>query len=261
MRAKKISQNPGRIPAVAGSRPTSPPRFGALHLRRKTFQGWGRTPLVVGTIHSPGSLRRALRASKGAVDFFELRVDHFADSPELLLRAAPRLCSPIIVTVRHHREGGAGRLNWARRAELFARFLPVADLIDVELRSVEKLADTLFAARNGGVRVIVSDHYFHSTPSRARLLETIHRGEAAGADIVKIAALASTCGDLGRLLALFDRPRTVPLSVMGIGAMGKVSRLLLGVAGSVLNYGYLHQPQVPGQWEATLLKRRIAEFP
>jgi hypothetical protein len=28
----------------------------------------------------------------------------------------------------------------------------------------------------------------------------------------------------------------------------------------VLNYGYLDEPQVPGQWEATLLKKRVGEL-
>jgi hypothetical protein len=28
----------------------------------------------------------------------------------------------------------------------------------------------------------------------------------------------------------------------------------------VLNYGYLDEPQVSGQWEATLLKQRLAEL-
>jgi 3-dehydroquinate dehydratase-1 len=57
-----------------------------------------------------------------------------------------------------------------------------------------------------------------------------------------------------------SKPGKLPLSVMGMGAYGKVSRLLLARAGSVLNYGYLDEPQVSGQWEATLLKQRLAEL-
>ena len=47
---------------------------------------------------------------------------------------------------------------------------------------------------------------------------------------------------------------------MGMGRLGKISRLLLAQAGSVLNYGYLDQPNASGQWEATLLKKRLAEL-
>ena len=46
---------------------------------------------------------------------------------------------------------------------------------------------------------------------------------------------------------------------MGMGPMGRVSRLVLAAAGSCLNYGYLDRAQVPGQWPAAELKRRIAE--
>ena len=38
-----------------------------------------------------------------------------------------------------------------------------------------------------------------------------------------------------------------PLSVMGMGKFGKLSRPLLACAGSVLNYGFLDAVQVPGQ--------------
>ena len=47
---------------------------------------------------------------------------------------------------------------------------------------------------------------------------------------------------------------------MGMGRFGKVSRLLFAQAGAVLNYGYLDKPNASGQWEATLLKKRIAEL-
>ena len=47
---------------------------------------------------------------------------------------------------------------------------------------------------------------------------------------------------------------------MGMGTFGKISRLLLAQAGSVLNYGYLDQPNASGQWEAVLLQKRLAEL-
>lgn len=47
---------------------------------------------------------------------------------------------------------------------------------------------------------------------------------------------------------------------MGMGRFGKISRLLLAQSGSILNYGYLDRPNASGQWEATLLKKRLAEI-
>lgn len=227
---------------------------------KKTSRSLRTRPQVVGAVHSPGALRRALRLQPGEVDFLEIRVDAFALDPLPVLRALPRLRAPLIITVRHPAEGGANRLTFARRRALFAEFLPFASSVDLELRSATQLATTIAAARARGVRVIISEHHFKTMPSAARLRQTIRRAHFAGADICKIAALADTPAALARLLALFARTPPLPLSVMGMGRLGKVSRLLLAQAGSVLNYGYLDAPNASGQWEAVLLQKRLAEL-
>jgi 3-dehydroquinate dehydratase I len=214
----------------------------------------------VAAVHSAGALRRAEEIQPGEVDFLEIRVDNFAPDPAPVLEVLPRLRVPLLVTVRHPGEGGANRLTLARRRELFAQFLPWATLIDVELRSWEKLADTIVAARRSGAKVIASAHHFHSMPSSAQLQRTIRRARQAGADVCKIAALASTPAALSRLLLLMEKKQPLPVSVMGMGRFGKISRLLLAQAGSVLNYGYLDRPNASGQWEATVLQQRLGEL-
>ena len=217
-------------------------------------------PQVVGTVHSPGALLCALKIRPGEVDFLEIRVDNFATNADALLTALPKLRVPLIVTVRHPAEGGLNQLSFARRRELYARFIPHAALIDVELRSFEKLASTLAAARRVGVKIIGSAHHFRSTPSSTSLQRSVNQAKKAGADLCKLAARADTLPALGRLLVPLARPQPLPLSVMGMGRFGKISRLLLAQAGSVLNYGYLDRPNASGQWEARLLKSRLAEL-
>jgi 3-dehydroquinate dehydratase-1 len=151
-------------------------------------------------------------------------------------------------------------LSIPQRRDLYARFLPFATCIDVELRSLEKLAGTVAEARRAGVKLIVSAHHFRSMPSAVRLQWTIRQAHAAGADICKLAALADSAAALEPLLKTLSRQQPVPLSVMGMGRFGKISRLLLAQAGSVLNYGYLDRPNASGQWEARLLKKRLAEL-
>jgi 3-dehydroquinate dehydratase-1 len=217
-------------------------------------------PQVVAAVHSLGALRRAEKIQPGQVDFLEIRVDNFALDPTSLLKVLPKLRVPLLVTVRHPVEGGAHGLSFARRAELFAKFLPFATLIDVELRSWEKLTGTIAAARRVGVKIIASTHHFHALPSALSLQRTIRRAHAAGADICKIAALADTPVAISRLLAPLAKKQSLPLSMMGMGKFGKISRLLFAQAGSVLNYGYLDRPNASGQWEATVLKKRLAEL-
>ncbi len=219
----------------------------------KTFQ-------VVGTIPSRAALSCALRLPVGAVDLLEMRVDHFADDVRPLVRALPRLPAPLIVTVRHASEGGAALLPVARRRELYAQFLPAAACIDVELRSVRELAATIAEARKRGVRVILSAHFFKSTPALSRLETLRDRAFAAGADVFKVATLTRTVADVMTLASLLSGSPRRALSVMGMGRFGKMSRPLLACAGSVLNYGFLDAAQVPGQWPAPLLKERLAEY-
>ena len=215
---------------------------------------------VVGAIPSPAALSCALRLQPGAVDLLELRVDHFAADPRPLLRALPRLPAPLVVTVRHPLEGGAGDLGFPRRRELYAQFLSTAKFIDIELRSVRQLASTIAEARVHGVQLILSVHFFKTTPSLARLESLRDRAFAAGADIFKVATLTSTLPNVLTLATLLARSPRRAISVMGMGAFGKLSRVLLANAGSVLNYGYLDAVQVPGQWPAPLLKERLAEY-
>ncbi len=209
---------------------------------------------------SPGALRRAVRIEPGQVDLIELRVDSFSDNPVALYQEARKLKVPLIVTVRHPAEGGVNDLGFARRAELYAQFLPLAAYLDIELCSLEKLSSTVRAARAAGVLVIASFHDFKATPSAAKLRQIIRAAHRAGADICKIAARADTPAALASLFALLAEKPPLPLSVMGMGTFGKISRLVCAQAGSVLNYGYLDRANASGQWEATLLTKRLAEL-
>jgi 3-dehydroquinate dehydratase-1 len=227
---------------------------------QKTSNLQKRRSNIVGTIPSSAALACALKLKPGAVDAFELRVDHFAGDPTPLLRAAPRLKAPLIVTVRSPLEGGANRLNDKQRRELLARFFPFADALDLELRSAEAFADTIAEARACKVAVILSCHDFRRTPSIRTLAARLSLAKAARADIFKVATLTNTPADLHTLLGFLTRGADLPLSVMGMGKFGKISRLLFAQAGSVLNYGYLDTVQVPGQWPAVVLKERLAEL-
>jgi 3-dehydroquinate dehydratase len=69
------------------------------------------------------------------------------------------------------------------------------------------------------------------------------------ANIFKIATRTDTPLELGRLLDLVTTKNIhVPVSAMGIGRLGAISRVLLSRAGSALVYGSLsRQTQVEGQ--------------
>ena len=215
---------------------------------------------VVGTIHTPPGLRGALNLNRTDVDFLELRADAFADSPNKVLAVLPKLKLPLILTVRHPLEGGAQRLARAERLELFRLFLPFATLIDVELRCAKQFASVIEEAHSRGAGVILSHHDFVRTPAQNRLHDLASLAKQLGGDIFKVATTTGSPSDLVTLLGFLGDEKRIPLSVMGMGRLGKVSRLLFSQAGSRLNYGYLDKAQVKGQWPAPLLKKRVAEL-
>lgn len=226
---------------------------------------------VVGIVHNPRALVAAQKLCPGAVDFLELRIDAFAALPHAdeeltrLENVAGSLPAPLIVTVRHLKEGGSGQLPVAQRRNLFKRFLTFATLIDVELRSAAQLSDVLHEARARGIGTMLSHHDFQATPSLKRLQELARRAKEAECTIFKVATMAHTAEALTTLMQFLTSQsgahRCGPAyAVMGMGDFGKISRLVLAQAGSVLNYGYLDKPQVPGQWPAELLKKRLLEL-
>jgi 3-dehydroquinate dehydratase-1 len=216
---------------------------------------------VVGTIHSPAALAEARRLKAGDVDFLEVRVDHFVDDLSGLLTAIRKLAAPLIVTVRHPQEGGAAALSVARRNDLYRQFLPFAALIDIELRSAKALEAVLRDAKRAGICRILSWHDFNKTPSLAELQTRFEKAGAFAPEIIKFATRARTAKDLARLMEFQAGARRKPaLSLMGMREFGKISRLALAQAGSVLNYGYLGELQVPGQWPARVLKERLHEI-
>ncbi|MEO6052832.1 MAG: type I 3-dehydroquinate dehydratase [Chthoniobacterales bacterium] len=212
---------------------------------------------VVGTLHSSGGIASAGKHRK-ALNAVEFRADLLP--AQVRSSALRKLPLPVIWTVRSVSEGGKGPENVLKRTALYDEGLDVASLIDVELASVAKLKETVRSAQAHRCRLILSFHDFKATPSVARLRQTIRRAEDAGADIVKIAATVDSLAALLRLMSVFDFSNKLPLSVMGMGRFGKVSRLLCAQAGSVLNYGWLDKPQVSGQWAAEELAARFAEL-
>ena len=195
-----------------------------------------RRPRIVGVIASSADLDRAVRMRRQP-DLFELRLDRLAGLTERVENLLPQLRTPLIVTARHPREGGAGELGLRRRRDLLVRFLRHTNYIDIELRSARALQPLLKFAANKNVRRIISFHNFKSTPNVRILAAKARQAKSHGADIFKVATRTDNPIELGRLLEFMTNNRLdLPLAVMGIGKLGAISRVLLARAGSALIY-------------------------
>jgi len=203
-----------------------------------------RPQKIIGVIFSYADLERALRMRRPP-DLFELRLDRLLATP------VPELPAPLIITARDPREGGANNLSPARRRALLLEFLPRAKYVDVELGSARAL-------QHGRHKVgtIISFHDLESTPSAARLDDIASRARSLGAAIVKVATRTDTAAQLDRLLDFFERQReAADVVAMGMGKLGRASRLELWRRGCLLNYAHLGSPAASGQLSIRELRR------
>jgi 3-dehydroquinate dehydratase I len=218
-------------------------------------------PLVVGAV----SRRETLHTLSGVpapvdeCDVIELRLDSLGMAAPEVHEHVKSLAVPILITARDPDEGGDGRLSVVDRIALLESHLDVAALMDVELRSALDLQGVISKAKARGVGVIGSFHDFNSTPADEVLRGAVDFGLQFKLDCVKIATTLHNADDLARLIHLLASEKRIPLSVMGMGGLGRVSRITLARCGSILNYGYLGESNAAGQLPARRLKEILKE--
>jgi 3-dehydroquinate dehydratase I len=148
-----------------------------------------------------------------------------------------------------------------RRRLLLAAIEAGAAFVDVEAEAGPRLRDRLVsAARSRNCRVIVSHHDFRRTPPRPELEAVVRRAFEAGADIAKVACRVREIRDNARLLGLLDLG--VPLVVVGMGRLGRLTRIAAPLLGSLFTYASLGagRETADGQLDAASLERILLEL-
>jgi 3-dehydroquinate dehydratase I len=215
------------------------------------------SPKIVGVIFSATDLQRAL-TMRNPPDLFELRLDGLVHVIDTVRKAIAKLPAPFIATARHPLEGGANRLSSRRRGALLLEFLPQGAYVDVEIRSVRFLREVLRKARVAGVRTIISVHDLNGTPSAARLDQLASEIRSLGPDVAKFATRTDTISQMTTLLDFYARQsKQTKMAVMGIGKLGRRSRLLLAKRGCALNYAHLGSPHAAGQLSISESRRAL----
>lgn len=130
-----------------------------------------------------------------------------------------------------------------------------APYVDVEF----KAAHLFFADALGEVpietRVILSSHDFERTPPAEELRARAAAMRAAGADIVKIAAMANDITDAAAMLSLLQN-KDGPTIALSMGEKGQITRLLAAKYGGHLTFAALsaERASAPGQPTVAQLK-------
>lgn len=213
---------------------------------------------VVGTIIT-GDFLRAWNAAPTplAGHLVELRIDGFPEFPEWpeIGKRIEEAGSPVIATVRFAREGGKWTNTDRERLPLIDRALGSVSAVDIELMS-EISHEVCRRAREHGRASVVSYHNFEHTPPLRELREIVARAFALG-DVAKIAAKVNSPQDLQNLRTILQERGDRALCVIGMGPIGRETRLNFPREGSCLTYGYLDEPGAPGQYSAAELVKHL----
>jgi 3-dehydroquinate dehydratase type I len=216
-------------------------------------------PIVVGSFgDDTGLLGTPPGSLPGTCDAIEIRLDLI--SAETRARRPWREFRgvPVLFTARRASEGGAGNLSARDREDLLTAVLDDAWLIDIELASVPEMSRLIELLASRGIPWVASYHDFRGPVNLATLQAGREASTAAGAAAFKAALeLGWESPRLGELADFLQSPG-LPISLMGMGPLAPVSRVLFAQLGSVLNYGYLgSSPTAPGQWSARQLTEAI----
>ena len=212
-----------------------------------------RKPSIVAVIASLRDFEEISDMSPGSFDLCELRFDKLLPPCDDLPSLVRKLSSPKIATVRDPLEGGANSIPESTRLDLFERWLPACNFIDVELKNLGRFSELIGEAESTGKEVIVSFHDFAKTPAIEELQEMFDRSGRVPNRIFKVATKVSQWSDVEILIRLIQENPELRVAAMGMGLLRKLSRLVLGRLGSCLAYGSVGAAVVPGQWPVTQL--------
>jgi len=123
-----------------------------------------------------------------------------------------------------------------------------AKWIDIEIESQESyLLELTNYAKKYDCKIIISYHNYRETPDNSELSLIIIKSLEMGANLIKIASQVSNNKDTARLLALYQYE--VPLLVLGMGELGKITRISALKLGAPFTFVSCNDTEVtaPGQ--------------
>jgi 3-dehydroquinate dehydratase-1 len=220
-----------------------------------------REPAVVAVI-SHSATEQAKAAQLQGADILEIRLDLLGikdtkSALELLKSLKTEINLPRIATNRLPSDGGKWEGPEEDRIQLLLDLLPAVDAVDVELAApVDSREKLVSQAHELNKTVIVSHHDFTGTPSMEEIRNILEMAWQCGGDIAKFAAKANSATDTINLLrSTYEAAR--PVCMIGMGDLGKHTRVIAPFYGSVLTYGAVDEAVAPGQLNIAELKRTM----
>jgi 3-dehydroquinate dehydratase-1 len=215
------------------------------------------SPLLVASLDGDDLPFLLEEARSERADLVEIRMDVWGnffreEMLEKMARFKEKIGIPMLVSFR----GGHPFPTWWQPAHW--RALGAASLIDVEWNPKYAWREIAKNVKKLSLGLIISHHDYQATPSEKKLVQIARTAYGKKADIVKIATRAKSEADIRTLLAVNARfaPKKL-MTVMGMGPLGTLSRLVSPLFHASLLYGYIGTPTASGQLPYRDLQERI----
>jgi 3-dehydroquinate dehydratase I len=176
------------------------------------------------------------------VELAEIRLDLTKSSSEDIVEIFKHPVSKI-ATCRFENTGLE-----VQKQKLFLAIESGAKFVDVEIETPkEQREEIIDHARKYSCKVIISYHNYKETPGLKELFQIADECYKSGADIAKVASMVNSTADNARLMALYSIDK--PLVSIGMGELGKVSRLVSVLLGAEFTFAApdTGKPTAPGQ--------------
>ncbi len=196
------------------------------------------------------------------IDIAEFRADFFKDlaDPDRLSSVLNKLRdilqdNILLFTIRSETEGGEKLATGCPSIFEINRFIienRLADMVDMELFSCDESSYELIElAHSNGIKIIMSNHDFKSTPAVDEIVRRLCLMQDKGADIAKIAVMPENKKQLLELLMATETMNSeyarVPIVTISMGKLGALSRVCGQVFGSAITFASLDRESAPGQ--------------
>lgn len=215
------------------------------------------SPLLVASLDGDDLPYLLEQARTEHADVVEIRLDLWGsffrdDMVEKMARFKEKIGVPMLVSFR----GGHPFPAWWQ--PIHWRALASAAMIDVEWNPKYPWRDIQKNVKKYGLSLMISHHDYQQTPKEAQLLKIAKAAYGKKADVVKLATRVKSEADVRTLLNASSQfaPKRL-MTVMGMGPLGSLSRLVAPLFDTAFVYGYIGTPTANGQLPFRELQDRI----
>lgn len=215
---------------------------------------FGKKPRIVAIIDDFYPIEKIHWVKNKGADLIEIRVDCLEKEREAIIRYIKKIRDNIVLpSIGTLRET---EFNKQDRLEMFKAVIPLVDAIDIEIDS-DIVTDVIACASEK--TIIISEHNYNKTPDIADLDSIVQTAKRLGADIVKIAAIANNRDDILRLLHFTETCQENLVSI-SMGEVGKVTRVIAPLFGSLFTYCFIGHEVASGQLSLEKMVEELTLF-